>query len=234
MMDELNRRLSPTGNSSNVELTKSDTHSNSVELDPLTGTTNRSDYSRKFTERVQNDVEKLKNGSIHCHRYKLHESNENKTNLNQSSNLENGTDLTGSSRLSSLPSSSRLSRVPLNDSSSTRVRQFLDDDDDLTRSSSRLGRDSARVKVKDYEPIGAKLASELGIDVKSKPRSFNYEQDAKRRAHEILLKEIDDEDEKFRTLPAKDPFNYKAREQMFYADWDEKDLRYLSKDGRKE
>lgn len=217
MMDGLNGRLSE--NSSNVELTKQNSHSNSVELDPLTGATNRSDYSRKLTERVQSDVEKLQDGSIHRHRYKLHERDENK---NES------TSLTGE-RASALPGlssavSPRISRLPTS-SATSRVRHLLDDDDDDLGSSRR---------IKDYEPVGARLASELGIEVKSKPVSFNFECEAKRRAHNLMLKEIDDEDEKFRTLPPKEPHRYKAREQMFANDWSPKELRYLSREARQE
>jgi len=246
-MDELSRRLSPTtGSSSNVELTHSNKHSNEVDFDPSTGLTKSSDYNRRFNERVQSDVEKLKDGSIHRHRYKLHESNENQSTiskddkspseLSSASRLDRSrltNDLQSSrltsdlstSRLTDLPSSSRLpSRLPASGSSS-RLRYLLDDDDDLG---------ITRSKIKDYDPLGARLAKEVGIDVRSKPISFNYEQEAKRRAHEALLREIDDDDEKFRTLPPTDPFRYKAREQMFAQDWDEKDLRYLSKEGRQD
>lgn len=218
MMDGLNGRLSE--NSSNVELTKQNSHSNSVELDPLTGATNRSDYSRKLTERVQSDVEKLQDGSIHRHRYKLHESNENK---NESTSLG---DDARPGRLSGGLSSSvspRIGRLPASGASS-RVRHLLDDDDDLGTSR----------RIRDYEPVGARLASDLGIEVKSKPVSFNFECEAKRRAHNLLLKEIDDEDEKFRTLPPTDPHRYKAREQMFANDWSPKELRYLSREARQE
>lgn len=214
MMDGLNGRLSE--NSSSVELTKQNSHSNEVELDPLTGATNRSDYSRKLTERVQSDVEKLQDGSIHRHRYKLHERNENK---NESTSLGADRPLPG---LSSAVSP-RISRLPTS-SATSRVRHLLDDDDDL----------GTTRRIKDYEPVGARLASELGIEPKSKPVSFNFECEAKRRAHNLLLKEIDDEDEKFRTLPPKDTHRYNAREQMFANDWSPKELRYLSREARQE
>ena len=225
-MDELSsRRLSPTGNSSNVELTKSNKHSNEVELDPLTGATKSSDYNRRLTERIQSDVEKLQDGSIHRHRYKLHESNENKTNQSSSNisgddkaskNLSRlSSDLASSSRLSGdLPSSSRLSsssRLPSNSTPSgysSRLRRLLDDDDDDIGLSNRS-------RIRDYDPLGARLASEVGVDVRSKPISFNYEQAAKRRSHEALLREIDDEDEKFRTLPPTDPFRYRGEFHRF-------------------
>ena len=141
-MDELNKRLSPTECGSNVELTKLNTNSNSVELDPSTGTSKSSDYSRKLTERVQNDVEKLKDGSMHRHRYKLHELNENKDQL--TSNLDNnkyGAATNNSLSASRLPSSSLTSNY------SSRLREILDeDDDDLIA--------NRRSKIKDYDPIG--------------------------------------------------------------------------------
>ena len=82
--------------------------------------------------------------------------------------------------------------------------------------------------------LDARLASDLGIDVRKKPVSFNYECDAKRRAHNALLNEINDEDEKFRTLPPPQQNRYKVREQQFANDWNPYELRYLTKEGRQE